>query len=230
MSFQGLRGILFDKDGTLFDFQATWGNWARELLHRIAGAETGRARAMAEALRFDLQTGRFHADSPVIAGTGDEVVDLLAPYARMSRAALSELVAGEAARAPLAPAVPLRPLLTRLRAAGLRLGVATNDYEAVARRHLAAEADLFDVIAGFDSGHGGKPAPGMLLAFAEQCGLRPDEILMVGDSRHDLQAGRAAGMRTLAVLTGVATEADLDDLADAVRPDIGHLPALLSLD
>ena len=69
----------------------------------------------------------------------------------------------------------------------------------------------------------------MLLAFAEHCGLRPDEILIVGDSRHDLLAGRAAGMRTLAVLTGVATEDDLDDLADAVRPDIGHLPELLAL-
>ncbi|MBN8290367.1 HAD family hydrolase [Rhodobacter sp. NTK016B] len=229
MTMQGLRGILFDKDGTLFDFQATWGNWARDLLNRLAGEDPARAQAMAEVLRFDLASRRFDPASPVIAGTGDEVVDLLAPYARMSRTALSALVSGAAAEAPLVPAVPLRPLLARLRASGLRLGVATNDYEAVARRHLAAEADLFDLIAGFDSGHGGKPAPGMLLAFAEHCGLRPDEILMVGDSRHDLLAGRAAGMRTLAVLTGVATEADLEDLADAVRPDIGHLPELLAL-
>jgi phosphoglycolate phosphatase len=42
-------------------------------------------------------------------------------------------------------------------------------------------------------------------------------------------AGRAAGMPTLAVLTGVATEAELAPHAGAVRPDIGHLPEFLGL-
>lgn len=69
----------------------------------------------------------------------------------------------------------------------------------------------------------------MLLAFARHCNLTPAQVLMVGDSRHDLIAGRAAGMATLAVLTGVAGAADLADLADAVRPDIGHIPELLGL-
>ena len=53
---------------------------------------------------------------------------------------------------------------------------------------------------------------------------------MVGDSRHDLIAGRAAGMATLGVLTGVAGAEDLAPLADLVRPDIGHLPQILGLD
>ena len=109
MTMQGLRGILFDKDGTLFDFQATWGNWARDLLHRLAGEDTARAQAMAEALRFDLASGRFDRASPVIAGTGDEVVDLLAPYARMSRAALSALVSGAASRGAACPGSALAP-------------------------------------------------------------------------------------------------------------------------
>jgi phosphoglycolate phosphatase len=52
-------------------------------------------------------------------------------------------------------------------------------------------------------------------------------VAMVGDSRHDLQAGRAAGMRTVAVLTGIAKAADLADLADVILPDIGALPAWL---
>ena len=52
---------------------------------------------------------------------------------------------------------------------------------------------------------------------------------MVGDSPHDLVAGRAAGMTAVAVLTGIATEADLGPLADVVLPDIGHLPGWLGL-
>jgi phosphoglycolate phosphatase len=47
---------------------------------------------------------------------------------------------------------------------------------------------------------------------------------MVGDSRHDLIAGRAAGMPVVAVLTGVAGADELAPVADAVLPDIGHLP------
>ena len=51
---------------------------------------------------------------------------------------------------------------------------------------------------------------------------------MVGDSRHDLAAGRAAGLTTVAVLTGVAVAEDLADLADAILPDISHLPGWIA--
>ena len=123
------------------------------------------------------------------------------------------------------------PLLSRLRAAGLALGVATNDAEHSARSHLAAVGvePLFDFVAGSDSGHGAKPAPGPLLAFARAARLDPRQVVMVGDSAHDLHAGRAAGMACVAVLTGLATHDDLAPLADAVLPDIGHLPAWLGL-
>ena len=65
----------------------------------------------------------------------------------------------------------------------------------------------------------------MCAAFARQLCLDPARVVMVGDSRHDLEAGRAAGMRAVAVLTGVAVAADLAPHADAVLPDIGHLGA-----
>ena len=124
----------------------------------------------------------------------------------------------------------MAPLLDGLRDSGYRLGVATNDAEAPARAHLnsAGITDRFDFIAGYDSGHGGKPAPGQLLAFAARIGQPPERCVMVGDSRHDLNAGRAAGFATVGVLTGFASEQDLSDLADVVLPDIGHLPAWLA--
>lgn len=225
-----IRAVLFDKDGTLFDFQRTWGAWARGVIADLAAGDAVRAQALAEAMAYDPGPGRFRPESLVIAGTSLEVAELLAPH--VPPVHIDALVARlQAAAQGVEPveSVPLGPLLARLRAAGLRLGVATNDNEATARRHVAPYLGQFEAVFGYDSGHGGKPEPGMLLAFAARCGLEPAQVLMVGDSRHDLIAGRAAGMATLAVLTGVAQEPDLADLADAVRPDIGHLPALLAL-
>ncbi|MEX5727145.1 phosphoglycolate phosphatase [Rhodovulum iodosum] len=226
-----ITAVLFDKDGTLFDFNATWGAWAQGFLSELAEGEPARAASLGRAVGFDMQTGRYHPDSPVIAGTPEVAVELLLPHLPgMSPAGLAARMNSAAARAPLCEAVPLAPLLDALAGRGLALGVATNDAEAVARAHLAAAgvAGRFDFIAGCDSGHGAKPAPGPLLAFAAAVGRAPAEVVMVGDSRHDLAAGRAAGMATLGVLTGPAEAADLADLADAVVPDIGHLPAFLA--
>lgn len=226
-----IRGVLFDKDGTLFDFQATWSGWARDLMLDLAAGEAGRAGALGRAIGYDIETGQFAVDSPVIAATPDEIAEALLPHLPGANplalvARMNTLAAGVA----MAPAVPLAPLLSGLRGQGLRLGLATNDGEAPARAHLEAAgvAELFDFIAGFDSGHGAKPGPGQLLAFARLSALAPESVVMVGDSRHDLVAGRAAGMRTVAVLTGIAGAAELEPLADAVLPDIGHLPEWLA--
>jgi phosphoglycolate phosphatase len=225
-----VKGLCFDKDGTLFDFAATWEAWAAAFLHRATGGDVARAQRIGAAIGFDLAQGKFARDSIVIAGTSGEVMQALAPhFPELSGAALLDMLNQEAAIAPQRAAVPLVPLLEGLRTRGLALGVATNDSEAPARAHLAAAGvtHLFDFIAGYDSGHGGKPGPGQLLAFAACAGLDPSHIVMVGDSTHDLHAGRAAGMRTLAVLTGTALAADLAPFADAVLRDIGDIPAWL---
>ncbi|OIP85671.1 MAG: phosphatase [Rhodobacterales bacterium CG2_30_65_12] len=224
------EGILFDKDGTLFDFNATWVAWVEALIARWAGADAGLARALAGAVGFDLAAHAFEPDSVVIAGTPAEVACAIAPVLGGAPEALIDRLNSDSAAAPMAEAVPLAPLLNGLRGQGLKLGLATNDGEAPARAHLAAVGviGLFDFIAGFDSGHGAKPGPGMCLGFAAAAGLAPARVVMVGDSPHDLAAGRAAGMQTVAVLTGLAGAEVLAPLADAVLPDIGHLPRWLA--
>jgi phosphoglycolate phosphatase len=225
-SGRAVDGILFDKDGTLFDFQNSWGAWASVLIADLA-ANDAHALRLAQALKFDPDRRTFSAGSPVIAGTAKDIVAVLAPFVpALDPRALEDRINRLAASAPMAEVVPLRPYLARLRQRGLALGLATNDSEVPARAHLDAHriTDQFDFIAGYDSGHGSKPKPGMCLAFAQAVSLAPDRCVMVGDSRHDLEAGAAAGMRCVGVLTGVAERADLTGLADVVLDHIGLLP------
>lgn len=224
-----IRGIVFDKDGTLFDFRASWGRWAQTFIASLA-RDDAHARRLADAIGYLPDSNGFAPDSPVIAATAADIAAAFLPHLQgHDQASLTAAIDEAAARVAMAEAVPLLPLFHGLRARGLKLGVATNDSEVPARAHLQTHGltGLLDFIAGYDSGHGAKPAPGMCLAFAASTGLDPAEVLMVGDSRHDLEAGRAAGMRPIAVLTGIARAADLAPHAEAVLPDIGALPAWL---
>ena len=231
MTDRKIDGLLFDKDGTLFDFHATWSSWAAALITRLAEGNAARRARLAEVMLYDLETGRFDLASPVVAHTNWEAAECVA-QALPGRdvAQLERLLAEEALNAPLAPAVPLGPLLDGFAAQGIALGVMTNDTETVAHAQLreAGVHGHFRFIAGFDSGFGAKPSPAPLLAFAEATGLAPGRIAMIGDSPHDLVAGRAAGMHTVGVLTGVAVADDLSPHADAVLANIGQLPGWLA--
>lgn len=230
LKMSDIKAILFDKDGTLWSFQKTWGPWAEIVLSDLSERVGVSRYDLADAIGYSIENKLFNPESPVIAGTADAVVELLVPHLpNMKKSDIEKVVSTAARNVELAEIVPLEPLFTKLRDSGLKLGIATNDFEAVALNNLGSLDRYFDFIAGFDSGYGAKPDPGMLLAFCDHTGIAPEFVLMVGDSRHDLNAGRAAGMRTLAVLTGVATSAELADLADEMRPDIGHLPALLGV-
>lgn len=231
-----IRGIVFDKDGTLFDFQATWGAWMRAMIDSESGGDPALAARIADALGYDPGANRFRPDSVVIASTTETVAERLltvlpgaGPGARpgSGKKALMARMNARAEDAPQVEAAPLAEVLGRLSAMGLALGVATNDTEAPARAHLRAAGveGMFPFVAGFDSGFGSKPGAGQLLAFARAAGLDPLDCAMVGDSLHDLAAARTAGMVGVGVLTGVAARETLAPAAEVVLGSIAELPA-----
>lgn len=218
--------ICFDKDGTLFDFSKTWDVWAGRVIADLSGGDPALECRIAASAGFNLDTGAILQDSPIIAATNRQVAEYMAePLSDRGVDEVEELLSAAAARAPLAPAVPLKPFLAGLSRRGLALGVMTNDSELGARAHLksAGVLEQFDFVAGFDSGYGAKPDAAPLLAFCSAVSCAPARSVMVGDSRHDLVAGRAAGMQAVGVLTGMAGENTLAPYADIVLPDIGHL-------
>lgn len=222
-----LDAVIFDKDGTLFDFRASWGAWTDSVLADLA-QDVADAQRLAGVLGYDPVQRNFDKASPVISMTTPEIAEILHRHlAGITLAALNDRLNALSAAAPMMPAVDLRAVLGGLKARGLRLGLATNDTEHPARVHLekAGVLDLFDYVVGCDSGWGGKPAPGQLLEFLRRFDLTPSRVAMVGDSLHDLDAGRAAGMHAVAVLTGMAEHDDLAGHADVVLDNIGGLAA-----
>ncbi|MBI3965089.1 MAG: HAD family hydrolase [Chloroflexi bacterium] len=101
--------------------------------------------------------------------------------------------------------------LQALRAAGATLTIASG--KSTAGVELMLEAlqidDLFDYVVGATSVTHGKPHPEMLWRTLERCGVSPREAIVVGDTRFDLQMGRAAGLDTCAVTYGAQPVAEL---------------------
>jgi len=108
------------------------------------------------------------------------------------------------------------------------LGLVTSKMRSGAVRGLriAGLEDAFDVIVGSDEVTHPKPHPEPVLIALERLGAPPESAVFIGDSRHDLECGRAAGVKTAAVLWGPFDRAHLADL----EPDYWlERPADLSL-
>ncbi|MEL6337871.1 MAG: HAD family hydrolase [Pseudomonadota bacterium] len=232
-----IQAVLFDKDGTLFDFAATWRHPVERMLIALAPDPADRAE-MAARGGYDQATGRFTGGSALVEGDVAAIVEAWAPLrpdlgADGLRRRLTEIWSSPDSQPDaLVPASrDLQHLLTGLLGDGLTLGVATNDFEAAADEHLRAAGvrEVFSFIAGYDSVPAPKPAPDMVLAFAAATGIAPAEIAMIGDSTHDMACARAAGCGLrVGVLTGPASHADLAPHADHVIDSIDALPALLA--
>ena len=228
---KAVKGILFDKDGTLFDFSKSWTNWISGLLLHLAHGDRSFAAKTGKNLGFDFESGKFEADCFIVYASMSQIsARLRAEFPNWPGQSIFELVLKTSGEAVQVEATPLRPLMQHFESAGFRLGIATNDSESVARSHLesAGVLEFFEFVAGCDSGYGEKPDPGMLLAFCDATGIPPEETIFVGDSLTDLQAGRSAGMTVVGVLTGLAERSDLSPFAETVLENIGALPAWIS--
>lgn len=231
-----LKAILFDKDGTLIDFDATWGPAAYEVMRALARGDPRKLDALMAVSHYVEAERRFRPTSPLVAGSSASYGPL---WARALGRAPGPDLYGEMddlfrfwGLETLAPIGEPAAVAAALKARGFKLGIATNDAERSARAQAAALGldPYLDFVAGYDSGFGGKPHPGMVLAFAAACGCRPDEVALIGDTLHDLHAARAAGAVSVAVLTGptrAAARPDLEPHADHVIGSIADLPALL---
>ena len=223
-----IKGLLFDKDGTLFDFHSEWHIPATEAAMFVAEGDEDLANRMLQASGYDTETGVFGSGSMIAAGTAIDILNCWLEVAPSERS-WEELIqkTDEIFRDGTDPVeaqvTDLKFWLSDLKARGYTIGLSTHDsYEAAESQLSKAGAfHLFDFVAGYDSGYGHKPGPGMLQAFCKQTSLDASEVAAIGDNTHDLGMGRSGGAgATVAVMTGTGVVEDLEPLADFIYPSI----------
>ena len=101
-----------------------------------------------------------------------------------------------------------------LAARGKTLGLVTSKLRSGAFRGLRRVGleDAFPTVVGADDVTNPKPHPEPVLTALERLGRGPEGVVFVGDSRHDIECGRAAGVKTAAVLWGPFGRSNLEDL------------------
>lgn len=209
-----MEALLFDLDGTLVDTRADLAAAVNFALGRL-----GRPARTLEEVREFIGGG---VRELIRSSLGPAHEDMLEPALALFRPYYLEHCAD---RSALYPGVG--EALGKL--AG-PVAVVTNKPEAASRaifRALGVEA-FFRAVIGGDSLPFLKPRPEPLWEAARRLGARPERVLMVGDSPGDVQAGRAAGMRTCAVTYGYRPAEELR----AAEPDflldrIGDLEAII---
>jgi pyrophosphatase PpaX len=104
------------------------------------------------------------------------------------------------------------PVVRTLRERGARLAVVTSKMGNTAERGLRVVGleGAFELIVSADDVKRGKPDPEPVLLALSKLGCAANEVLFVGDSPHDVEAGNAAGVRTAAATWGPFTRAALE--------------------
>ncbi|NLS77231.1 MAG: HAD family hydrolase [Chloroflexi bacterium] len=207
---RGLRAVLFDLDGTLIAVD-----------RQAAAARSG-------LLRRAVKRAWLWAETPVNyllawserLGVDTDVVFQADRFRRLRGI-------GTSRQSRLAPGAA--ELLLSLRGR-YRLAVVTSRARRAAAGLLAAHglADLFEVVTTRQDTWLLKPTGSPVRRTARLLGVAPEACLMVGDTAWDIRAGRSAGARTVGVLSGLGSEAQLRRArADLVLRDVSELGAWL---
>jgi phosphoglycolate phosphatase-like HAD superfamily hydrolase len=214
------RVVLFDLDGTALTFEGASPGPGRQALARAMRAMHAVENA-AEGLRLAGGTDRGLVRAMLVRarlepGDGDAIDRVLAAY-------LLELEAVLQTRR-YRPVGDVAGAVTALRASGAIVGVATGNVRAGARMKLVSAGlePVFDLALG---GYGcdAEPRPEIVRIAAARCATGEVDLVVVGDTEHDVTAARAVGARVIGVAIDDRARRELEAAgADAIVGECGE--------
>lgn len=225
--------VVFDKDGTLIDFNHLWGRRTRRCVDALTaaiGATDELRQTLYRSLGYDPESASAAAAGPLATIPRAKLMIITATvlYQHGLDWQEAEQLAGDFFnRYMTAPPVAediraigdIAGLCAALRRAGVLTAVLTADDRLPTQATLAllGIAGHISALVCGDDPIAPKPAPDGLLHLAQTLAIDCARIMMIGDTPHDLLAGRnAAAGCCLGVLSGTGDHAGLAAYADAV--------------
>ena len=220
-----LESLIFDLDGTLIDSVATYYVMMESVFERLRWPQVSR-----EVMRKAIKDGGFDWGLVLPSGTGRAQEDLIAEARVVIREMYPRVFEEEVNMVPGA-----EPLLKRLHDRSVKLGLVTStlgrfiEFKLIPLKKCGLR-DLFQCVITLDDVKNRKPSGDPLLECARRLGATPEKCAYVGDATVDVVAGKAAGMRTIAVLTGVDDyEALKGEGPDVILDSVSQLAERLNL-
>jgi phosphoglycolate phosphatase len=213
-----LKAIIFDLDGTLVDSARDLQDAMNALL-----AQEGLRSVDLDEVKSMIGDGVAKLVERAMVATGGDLSRLPILVRRFL-----ELYGANASHHTEAyPGV--RDTLEGLKGMGLSLAVVTNKpYSATIDILESLELkSFFATIVGGDTLPERKPDPAPILLAMDRLGVGPEDVLMVGDNYHDVQAARAAGIGAFAVTYGYSHKPHAELGADKLIAEMSELLAII---
>ena len=238
-----IKGILFDKDGTLIDFFSLWLQAATAAIPaflKLNNLDTSKALTDDLLQAIGVEDGEIDPKGALANKSYDGISeDICAALAnrgldipvQKARIQLEELFTRNISSQgkPFQVFTDMKSLMEDLKSRNILIGLATADTEESARNCLSSLGIeyYFDYIGADNGKRKSKPDKEMFLEFAEKFFLRSEEIAVVGDTYNDMLFAKNNDGIAIAVLSGVSQRETFGNTADYILASIHELPGLL---
>jgi phosphoglycolate phosphatase len=234
-----IKGILFDKDGTLIDFNAIWLPVIYELVDGLINKYDLSFEKAQELLASVGVFGQVvDSKGPFATGTGEQVGEALhkcllgfgiqaEEREQFSEKVILDFTAlAQKYRQRILPIGNLAQTMAELKRRGFYLGTSTSDTRenTVLCLEKLGILEYFDFLGTDDGTSRHKPHGDLLHAFCKEFALQACEVAIAGDTQVDLLFAKnnGAGL-AVGVLYGTGTREDLAELADLLLPDVNSM-------
>ncbi len=219
------QAIIFDKDGTLIDFDFMWGTWTLQLAERLQTVTGRDAReALCSSYGYDMARRKILRDGKLTCTPMWQLREMMIEVAQslglpqsQARCAVEQAWFVPAPVTLAKPFTNISRLFANIQRRGIKVAIATTDDRAPTEAMLKAFGitDLVNTMVCADDGIRAKPAPDMVTTICGRLNIDPRKAVVVGDTIADLQMARSANVGyVIGVLSGVGVLEHLTPLAD----------------
>lgn len=230
------KAIIFDKDGTLIDFDAFWVSISKEAVDKILNEIDANNIDADEILKaLGIHDGVTHINGVLCYGTYEEMAEViynvlkehgvkieLSKVTKITIDAYHESI-GVGEIKPICEG--LSKTLEELKCKGIKLAVVTSDDYFGAKKCLdgLGITKYFDKICANDGIHPPKPNPYYIEEMCKEYNLYKEEIVMVGDTLTDTSFAKNGGIKVIGVAKNESNQNILKEVADCVIPDVSYI-------